>query len=50
MEVVGQRHALAFLTRETDPISIGQEADWVPGLVWTGAENFTVTRIRLPKR
>jgi len=25
---------------ETDPIPIIQEAEWAPGLVWTGAENL----------
>ena len=28
-----------------DPV---QEAEWAPGLVWTGAENLAPTRIRSP--
>jgi hypothetical protein len=39
--VGGQYRALATLLRERDPVPITQEADWVPGLVWTGAENIT---------
>ena len=27
-----------------------QEAGWAPGLVWTGVENITPTRIRSPDR
>ena len=33
-----------------DPAPIVQEAGWVPGLVWTGAENLTPTGIRSPDR
>ena len=36
-----------------DPVPTVQEADWVPGPVWTGAENLAATRIRstdLPER
>jgi hypothetical protein len=29
-----------------DPVPIVQEAGWAPGLVWTGVENLTPTRIR----
>jgi len=32
--------------RERDPVTIVQEAGWVPGLVWTGAENLAPTGIR----
>jgi hypothetical protein len=31
---------------KTDPVPIAQEAGRVPGLVGTGAENFTLTRIQ----
>jgi hypothetical protein len=31
--------------QERDPVLIIQEAWWAPGLVWTGAENLTPTRI-----
>ena len=33
-----------------DPVPIVQEAGWVPGPVWTGAENLTSTGIRTPDR
>jgi hypothetical protein len=33
-----------------DPVPIVQESGWAPGLVWTGAENLTSTRIRSPDR
>jgi hypothetical protein len=33
-----------------DPVPIVEEAAWVPGLVWTGAENFAYTWIRSPDR
>ena len=36
--------------RELDPVTIVQEAGWAPGLVWTGAENLALTRIRSPYR
>jgi hypothetical protein len=36
--------------RETDPVSIVQEAGWVPGLFWTAAENLASTGIRSPDR
>jgi len=32
------------------PVHIVQEVDWVPGSVWTGAENFAPTGIRSPDR
>jgi hypothetical protein len=31
-----------------DPEPIVQEAGWVPGTVWTGAENLTPTKTRTP--
>jgi hypothetical protein len=31
-----------------DQVPIVQEAGWVPGPVWTGAENFAPTVIRSP--
>ena len=39
-----------FLTPGKDPVPIVQEAGWVPGPVWTGAENHPLTRIRSPDR
>ena len=34
-----------------DPVPIVQESGWVPGLVWTGAENLAPpTGIRSPDR
>jgi len=33
-----------------DPVSTVQEAGWVPGPVWTGAENIAPTGIRSPDR
>ena len=36
------------LTPEKDPIPIVQEAGWVPGPVWTDAENLAPTGIRYP--
>ena len=49
MEVGGQRHPLRF-TPGNDPVPIVQEAGWVPGQVWTGAENLAPTGIRSPDR
>ena len=34
------------LPARKDPVPIVQEAGWVPGLVWTGAENLGPTGIR----
>jgi len=48
--VGGQRHAPAAFTPGKDLVPIVQEAGWVPGLVWTGAENFVPTGIRSPDR
>jgi len=50
MGVGGQRHALAALPRERDPVPTVQEAGWVPGPVWTGAEDLAPTEIRSPDR
>ena len=36
------------LTPGKDPIPIVQEAGWASGLIWTGVENLTPTRIRYP--
>jgi len=36
----GQRHTTAALLREEDPVTIVRVAGWVPGAVWTGAENL----------
>ena len=33
-----------------DPVTIVWEGGWVPGSVWTGAENFVLTGIRSPDR
>jgi hypothetical protein len=33
-----------------DPVTIVQEAGWVPGPVWTCAENLALTGIRSPDR
>jgi hypothetical protein len=48
MGVGGQRHAPAAFTPGKDPVPIVQAAGWVPGPVWTGAENLAPTRIRSP--
>ena len=45
----GQRRAPAALpSREKDPVPIVQEAVWVPGPVWTAAENLAPPGIRSP--
>ena len=36
---MGQRHAPAALYHRKDQVSILQEAERVPGPVWTGVEN-----------
>jgi len=36
----------SLFTPGKDPVPIVQEAGWVPGSVWTGAENHAPTRIR----
>jgi hypothetical protein len=48
MGVGGQRHAPAAFTPGKDPLPIVQEAGWVPGPVWIGAENLAPTGIRSP--
>jgi len=35
-------------TQEGHPISTIQEAEWAPGLVWTGAKNLAPTAIQSP--
>jgi hypothetical protein len=50
MGVDGQRHAPVAFTPGKDPVPIVQEAEWVPGPVWTGAENFAPIGIRSPDR
>jgi hypothetical protein len=39
-----------LFTPGKDPVPIAQEAEWAPGAVWTGAENFAHTGIRSPHR
>ena len=36
--------------RETDQLSVLQEAGWAPGPVWTGADNLAQAGIRFPDR
>jgi hypothetical protein len=36
----GQRHAMAALTLRKNSVPIVQEAGWVSGPVWTGADNL----------
>ena len=51
LDVGGQRHApTALYPRNKDPVPVVQEAEWVPGPVWTGAENLVPTGIRSPDR
>ena len=40
MGMCGQRQATAALPREKDRVPIVQEAGWVPGPIWMGAENL----------
>ena len=44
--VRGQRHALAALYPGKDPVPIVQEAGWVQGPFWTGAENLGPTGVQ----
>ena len=37
----GLGHALAALNTRKDTVPIVQETWWVPGAVWTGADNLT---------
>ena len=46
--VRGQRHSPAALNPGKDPVPIVLEAGWVPGPVWTDAENLANTGIRSP--
>jgi hypothetical protein len=46
MKVSDQRQAEAALPKGNDPAAIVQEAGWVTGPGWTGAENFSPTGIR----
>ena len=39
-----------LFTPGKDPVPIIQEAGWAPGLVWTDAENFSLTGIWSPDR
>jgi hypothetical protein len=39
-----------LFTLGKDPVTIGQEAGWAPGSVWTGAKNLVATGIRSPDR
>jgi hypothetical protein len=50
MGVCGQPHAPAAFTSGKEPVAIVQEAGWVPGPVWTGAESLAPTGIRFPDR
>ena len=50
MGVGGQHHALAAFSRERDPVPIVQEAVWVPGPVWTVAENVAAHQDSIPYR
>ena len=46
MGVGGQHHTPAALPAGKDLVPIVQEAGWASELVWTGAENLHLTRIR----
>ena len=39
-----------LFTPRKDPVPIAQEAEWVPGPVWTGVENLASAGIRSPDR
>jgi hypothetical protein len=39
-----------FSTPGKDPVPVVQEVGWIPGPVWTGAENLASTGIRSPDR
>ena len=49
MGVAGQRHSSTALP-PGDPLPSVQEAGWVPGPVWTGAENLAPSGILSPER
>ena len=44
----GQRHDPTVLYPGKDPVPIVREAGWVPGPVWTSAENLSPVGIRSP--
>jgi hypothetical protein len=48
MGVGGQRHVPAAFNPGKDSVTVVQEAGWVPGPVWIGAENLAPTGIRSP--
>ena len=50
MGVGGPHHVPTYLPRGKDAVPILQEAGWVSGLVWTGAENLAPTGIRTPNK
>ena len=50
MWVGGSAPCPGRFTPGKDPVPIVQEAVWVPGPVWTGAENLAPTGIRSPYR
>jgi len=39
-----------LFTPGKDPVPIVQEAEWIPGPIWTSAENLAPTGIRFPDR
>ena len=43
-EGYGPYHTTAALSQEEDPVPIVQDAGWVRGLVWMGAENLALPR------
>ena len=47
-ELVANFTPRPLYTRESDPVSIVQEAGWVSGPGWIGAENFVHTGISSP--
>ena len=50
MLVVGSAPRLGHFIPRKDPVPIVKETGWVPGPVWTGAENVVLTGIRSPGR
>jgi hypothetical protein len=49
MGMGGQHRTPAAFTPAKDPLPIVQEAGWVPGPVWTGAENLAPLRDSIPE-
>ena len=39
---------LLLFAQERDPVPAVQEAEWAPGLAWTGAENLSSHRDSIP--